>query len=246
MKETKNTVNTFWTGGVDSTYNLMRLLTTTTHMVQPHYIVRAEDSTGIEIDAMIRIRRIVFRRFPELSKRFLPPIYTNEPLIPDFPEIHDEIRELQKTAKVREQYKILARYCMAFSLDRVDVSVLDLHEESELVKHFQSSTVFKCFNYPLVGMTKLELFKKAKADGWDDILSMTSFCRRPVVKAKPCGVCGPCADAVSSGLGFRLPFKSRMKAWILIPFRNFYRKNYYKQDKAFLFKMIKRRFENKF
>ena len=38
---------------MDSTFNLIQRLLTTTVPVQPHYIVRHEDSTGIEIDTMM-------------------------------------------------------------------------------------------------------------------------------------------------------------------------------------------------
>jgi 7-cyano-7-deazaguanine synthase in queuosine biosynthesis len=250
MKASDSKVHVFWTGGVDSTFNLIQLLTTTKDVIQPHYVVRYEDSTGIEINVMIKIRRELVRRYPGMEERFLPTIYVNESLIPIYPEIDEEIEELRKIGKVREQYQILAHYCKAFKLERVDLGLIKENyapmEESGLFEHFKNSQAFKCFRYPIVHLTKSDFFRIAKEGGWDDILMKTSFCRRPIVKVTPCGVCGPCNDAVNSGITFRFPFKSKLKSWILIPFRRYYRKNYQKQDKTWLFKFIRRRFEGKF
>ncbi len=111
MKESINKVDIFWTGGLDSTFNLVQLIKTTDQLIQPHYIVRYEDSTGVEIGVMIKIRREILRRFPDARGRLLPTIYINEELIPRFQELDEEIEELRKIGKVREQYQILAHYC---------------------------------------------------------------------------------------------------------------------------------------
>ncbi len=118
--------------------------------------------------------------------------------------------------------------------------------ETGLFEHFKNSTAFNSFRFPIIELTKQDFFHVAETNGWDDILLMTSFCRRPVINVKPCGVCGPCNDAVKSGIGFRFPFRSKMKSRILIPFRRYYRKNYDKQDKTLFFKFIKNHFESKF
>jgi len=86
----------------------------------------------------------------------------------------------------------------------------------------------------------------AKQNNWDDILFMTSFCRRPIINIAPCGVCGPCVDAVASGMGSRFPLKARVKAKMQMPFRNYYRKNYLKHNNSWVFKQIKRKFEHIF
>ena len=250
MNKMEDILHTFWTGGLDSTFNLIQLLTNSNNMVQPHYIVRHEDSTGIEIDAMIRMRREIVRRFPEVRERFLPTIYFNEDLIPRFQEVDDEIEELRKIGKVREQYQILAHYCKEFNLKKVDLGLIKENylpmKASGLFEHFKNSAAFGSFRYPIVDLTKQDFFQVANSNGWDDILLMTSFCRRPIKKITPCGVCGPCSDTVKSGIGFRFPFKSKVKARIQIPFRRYYRNNYHKQDKTWLFRMIKKRYEGKF
>ena len=68
----------FWTGGLDSSFRVINLLMTTKDPIQPHYIVRHEESTGNEIDAMNNIRRAASKKNPEFRSRLLPTIYTNE------------------------------------------------------------------------------------------------------------------------------------------------------------------------
>ena len=92
----------------------------------------------------------------------------------------------------------------------------------------------------------MDMFNLAKNKGWNEIFLMTSFCRRPPKKKiVPCGICGPCVDAVKAGMGFRMPVKSRIKARIQIPFREYYRNNYLKHDRG-IFKLIKLKLEGRF
>ncbi len=249
MQEIKDTINIFWTGGQDSTFRLIQLLTTTSKIVQPHYIIRHEDSTGFEIETMIRIRRAIIRKFPDVRSRFLPTIYTNEDCIPTYKEIDDGIEEIRKLIQVNEQYQIMSRYCKKFNIEKIEVcyerDVSELPGDLVLSQYFGNSEVFENFLNPLEELTKRECYHNAKLNGWDDILNMTSFCRRPEVKINACGVCGPCVDVMRNGLGFRLSLKSRIKARVQIPFRNYYRKNYLKKNTSWFFKLVKRKFEHR-
>jgi hypothetical protein len=249
MKNKKNTHNVFWTGGRDSTFRVLQLLFTTEEEVQPHYVIRHEESTGNEIDAMNNIRRALSRNHPDIRPKLLPTVYINEGLIPSFKEIDDAIDELRKTIRVHEQYQILASYCKASDISEVDISYeRDTGEDQEknaIAGYFGKEFPFESLKNPLEEMTKMDCYLEAKDQGWDDLLNMTSFCRRPKRKGRPCGTCGPCCDTVAEGMGFRLSFTSRMKARILMPFRKFYRKNYLKHDNSWFFRMIRRRLEHK-
>ena len=249
MTESINKVDLFWTGGLDSTFRLIQLLKTTTHMVQPHYIVRHEASTGVEIDTMIRIRRFTISKYPEVRSRFLPTIYYNEDCIPTYKEIDEEIEEIRKITKVNEQYQILSRYCRKFNIEKIEVCYeQDLYPNPEDIcvsKYFGNSEVFKSFRNSLEKITKNGCYKIARTDSWDDILKMTSFCRRPRIRIHACGTCGPCVDVVRNGMGFRLSLWPRIKAIMEIPFRNYYRRNYLKQNKTWFFKLIKQKFEHR-
>ena len=205
MKKANEKVDIFWTGGLDSTFRLIQLLLTTPKLVQPHYIIRHEDSTGIEIETMIRIRRAIVRKYPEVRSRFLPTTYTNEDLIYQHKDIDEQIEELKSTGKVAEQYHIMANYCRDFITDKIEVALTSISGEKTFFERFKSSAAFSSFEYPVIGLTKKDMHQIAKNNKWEELLYMTSFCRRPRLKIKPCGACGPCIDAVTAGMGFRLP-----------------------------------------
>ncbi len=242
-------INAFWTGGMDSTFNLIQRLMTTSVPVRPHYIVRHEESTGIEIDTMIDIRRALLSKYPEFRPRLLPTVYTNEDSIPRSEAVDTEIEELRKQVTIKEQYQILAYYCREFKIDQIDLAYeLDedtLPDEILVANFFGNSAVFKNITNPLEKVTKKDCYQIAKDGGWADLLLMTSFCRRPRKKITPCGVCGTCSDAVRNGMGFRLPLIPRIKANLLMPFRNYYRKHAYTKKDSRLFKLAKRKFESK-
>ncbi len=245
MQESNDTVNIFWTGGLDSTFRLIQLLTTTSDLVQPHYLVRHEDSTGVEIATMIKIRRAIVRKYPDVRSRFLPTIYVNEDLIPRFEDIEEHIQELKQIGKVAEQYQLMSNYCKEYIPGKIEVALTSISREKTFFKRFKNSEAFMHFTYPTVGLTKKDMLDIAKNNKWEKLLYMTSFCRRPKIKIKPCGTCGPCVDAVVAGMGFRLPLFARIKANIQLPLRNYWRKNYLNHKDTRIFKLIKRKFEDR-
>ncbi len=247
MKEKEEVHHVFWTGGQDSTFRVLQLLATTNHVIQPHYMVRHEEQTGNEIDTMTIIRREALKKYPEWRSRFLPTTYTNVDRVPSYEDINEKIADMRKTMRVHEQYKALASYCRAAGITSVDLSY-ELDRDDNLEKnfiktYFGAKFPFECFQNPLMEMTKKDCYEYAKAHGWDDLLNLIWFCRRPIKKIKPCGRCGPCTDTVNNGMGFRLPFRSRLRARILIPFRKFYRNNYLKHETSWFFRLVKRKLE---
>jgi 7-cyano-7-deazaguanine synthase in queuosine biosynthesis len=250
MKEQNRIHKIFWTGGMDSTARLIKVLLSTKEPVQPHFVIRHEECTGHEINAQNNIRRAFGRKYPELKSNFLPTAYMNVDLIPRSEEIASQIKEIEQKVVVYAQYHILADYCHAFDIDHIDI-VYERDEDSDpsqpnVSQFFDVPGPFASFRNPNAHLTKREAYDMAKEEGWDDLLKLTSFCRRPGKRGRPCGTCGPCGDTVKEGMGFRVPFIPRMKARILNPFRKFYRINYQKHDSHWLFKMIKRLFVKRF
>lgn len=246
MKDKQAVTDIFWTGGMDSTFVVLNSLMTTDNFIQTHYIVRSEDSTGIEIDTMISLRRLISRKYPEVMSRFLPPIYINEGLIPVFEDVTEQINELRQKCIVTEQYSHMANYCKANKINQIEVAITKETSLLEKFKHYERSLAFKCFSYPILHLTKIDIFRLAKEEDWYDILLATVFCHRPKKKITPCGTCGPCNDAVMAGMGFRLPLIPRLKANLTIPLRKYWRKNYLRHDETKLFRFIKKKFENRF
>jgi hypothetical protein len=251
VKEKEKVHHVFWTGGLDSSFRVINLLRTSGDLIQAHYVIRHENSTGKEIDAMNNIRRAITRKYPDLRPRLLPTIYINEDLIPESVEVDAAVEKLRKEMSgVHEQYQILAKYCKAYNIDQIDLTYERYIGEAStdtigVSQFFGKSFPFESFMNPHAHLTKKECYNMAKSEGWADLLKLTSFCRRPRRNGRPCGLCGPCHDAVKQRMGFRLPLGSRIKARILIPFRSFYRKNYDKHGTKRIFRVIKKRFENK-
>lgn len=116
--------------------------------------------------------------------------------------------------------------------------------EMGLFKQHRSIDIFKAFSFPISELSKKMIYDISLKEGWDDILMMTSFCKRPIIKVEPCGLCSPCTTAVAEGLDFRLPLKSRLIAKLQIPFRKYIRKRYRKlKDNKIIIAIQKKLYE---
>lgn len=228
-------VHLFWTGGWDSTFRLLQILFLEKKVVQPHYVIRAQECAGKEIDTIHDIRRRITRKYPEAAKLLLPIEFLDSGKIVPDKEITEEYNRVKAQQYISVQYEILARYCKQVGVHNMELSVLS----SETFEYFKSNfTIFKYFDLPLLGLTKPKMYEIAKQNGWTDLMKMTWFCRRPK-KGRACGFCGPCTDAVIAGMGWRLPLRSRLIAYIQLPFRKWWRINYDRQSTK-LFQQVKR------
>ncbi|SMO41472.1 hypothetical protein [Fodinibius sediminis] len=241
MQEINNTTQLLWTGGWDSTFRLLQLLFLENKMVKTHYIVRAQECTGKEIDTMHNIRRKILRQHPEMKNLFLPISYIGIGEIKKNKAITAEYRQIAKSKKINLQYEILARYCDQIGVFPMELSVIS----SETFDYFKSnSPIFKYFEFPVLGLTKKEMANIAEKNGWMEVMKITWFCRRPQ-NGRPCGFCGPCTDVAMAGMGWRLPLKARIVAGIQLPFRRWWRNNYQKHEKGIM-KYIPRLLNDRF
>jgi len=220
-KDNPAPVHLAWTAGWDSTFRLLQLLLIEKRHVQPHYIVRPEASTGQEIDAMHRIRRRLLRVYPEARNRLKPTSLIDVRAIDIEPDLETEYERIKQTKKVQYQYLLLACYCRQQNLDSIDIGI---HKDDSGF-HLADEPLFERFSLPMQYFSKLEMRRKALDHGFAHLMDLTVFCRRPS-GGKPCGFCGPCHDAVTIGMGYRLPLVRRTKAMILAPFRRYWRNSY--------------------
>jgi len=219
-------VNLLWTGGWDSTFRLLQIVLEEKKKVQPYYVVRPQECAGKEIDTIHNIRRQIFRDHPYTRKLFMGTILIDDMNIESDSEITNEYKRIAKKKHINKQYEILARFCKQLDIKNMELSVLS----RETFSYFETnSTIFKYFEYPILGLTKLKMAEVAKQKGWEKYMKMTWFCRRPKGD-RPCGLCGPCTDVMIDGLYWRLPLRSRLLAYIQLPFRKWWRKNYLKQE----------------
>ncbi|WP_146198482.1 hypothetical protein [Rhodohalobacter mucosus] len=201
--------------------------------VQTHYLIRPQECTDKEIDTIIKIQEKIWVNHPEAKKILRPVKFMNINHVRADSEITNEYERIKSKQFISVQYEMLARYSKHEGLGSVEVG--HLNQATEI---FNTSPVFlKYLDLPVLGLEKLDMAKISEEHGWIGYMKMTNFCRR-LRKGKPCGICGPCTDAVIAGLGWRLPLSRRIIANIQLPFRKWWRNNYDKQSSG-LFKKFR-------
>ena len=232
-------INILWTGGFDSTFRVCQLSLLNIE-IQPFYIREKRKSEPNELKAITDITDYI-RSNKVSKCNLLPLYIINHTdIIPD-KQISDSFNVLHKEFGIGTQYDLLARFArqndlileVGFESDptgRVDACFakygvikeaalpvsgggiieyceVDLNESSEdftnVFGHFQ-------FGLPLFKMTKLQTIKAYEVIGFQKVIPMTWFCAHPL-NGKPCGLCSPCEAAMKASLGFRLPFRARMR-----------------------------------
>jgi len=81
-------------------------------------------------------------------------------------------------------------------------------------KGMNEYVLFRYFSFPIIRITKMQILAMAKEQGWEEIMYMTWFCHRPTYSMKPCGKCEPCLQTIQEGLGWRIPVRNRIAAFI--------------------------------
>lgn len=220
-------IKLLWTGGWDSTFQLLRLLLKHRLPVVPYYLedpTRA--STATELRTMQRIGEELRQAHPHV-RGLLHPLrrYPVDSLRPD-DEIARALRAIRKRSYIGSQYAWLPAFCKRHGIDGVELSVhvddkvqalvAPLVQEFEQAGKYRSFrldprhagspeyTLFRYFGFPLFGIDKRGMGREAEYEGWDAIMAMTWFCHRPV-RGKPCGTCAPCVYAIEEGMAGRVP-----------------------------------------
>jgi hypothetical protein len=226
-------VHLLWTGGWDSSFQLLRLLLLHRREVIPHYLRDStRSSTRAELAAMERIRGRLAERHPH-TRTLLAPLRTLDiaELAPD-PAITRAFDRIAADTFIGSQYEWLARFGRQRGIELLELSAgyrggriqrvvgpyatrIDEHGRvSYRIGHEHRDTpeyaVFGGFSFPLFTLDKAETARIAAGHGWLDILELTCFCHRPR-DGKPCGYCNPCLYAVDEGFGWRIPRRNRVK-----------------------------------
>lgn len=227
-------VNLLWTGGWDSSFQLLRLLLLYRREVVPHYLVDAtRRSTRTELAAMERIRNHLFDRYPH-TRQLLMPLrrFDVADLTPDT-RIKDAFDCIFAETFIGSQYEWLARFCRQRGIPQLELAagyregrihkiieafVAPSDSDGYRTYRFRPEcrdtnefTVFGAFSFPLFELSKLQTAEIAEANGWLDTLKLTSFCHKSRDGEEPCGYCNPCLYAVDEGFGWRIPRRNRIK-----------------------------------
>jgi hypothetical protein len=223
--------NLLWTGGWDSTFHLLQLLTVHRRRVRPFYLIDSNrPGTGVELKTIRTIKDRLFMEYPYTRELLQPGYYfAVEDLRPD-PEITGAFQATLQEKRIGSQYEWLARFCRQNSMRDLELCIHRDDKAHRVIEQLVSKCdtypyttyrmeprhkfakeylLFGNFNFPIFNLSKLEMAAIAEEQGWKDIMEMTWFCHRPNRDLKPCGRCKPCIYTIEEGLGWRLPLRSR-------------------------------------
>ncbi len=203
--------NVFWTGGFDSTYRVCEIISEKKHcLVQPVYVIDKErKSSATELACMAELRKKIIKRF-DCAFRLKPAeIFLKDDFSP-CTEVKKAFAEIKARADIGAQYEWLSQFSrtMAFKYGRIELctqrhypppgwqsEVFDNpHSACPGLKEGPARTLFGCFSFPTLHLTKNDMRLKAEKTGFGDILEKTWFCHWPVA-GLPCGACNPCKIA---------------------------------------------------
>lgn len=222
-----------WTGGWDSTYQLLRLLLDQRRPVAPYYLKRGKrPSTEVEIDTMARIRAALAEQHPHTRDLLAPTQFSDVAGLVQDPAISEAYERTLRATFIGRQYEWLAWFCTEQGIDDIQLCihrddkahaviepyVIRVAEaDGESTYRFDPNfadtdqyALFGRFSFPLFETSKLDMARVAGEYGWNDIMHMTWFCHRPRKDQQPCGRCNPCLYTIEEGLGWRIPASSRM------------------------------------
>lgn len=118
-----------WTGGWDSTFQLLRLVFLERRSVEPYYLINEDRaSTGTELLTMKRIRQSIIEVDESAAMLIRPTKYFSVSKIPDHPEITRAYEAIKDVRFIGSQYDWLARCC---KLQRITRLQLCIHEDDK-------------------------------------------------------------------------------------------------------------------
>ena len=230
-----------WTGGWDSTFQLLQLVFIQNRSVIPFYLIdEPRQSTGMELFAMEKIRRNIRKIDQKIAKLIGPTQIHFVAEIAKQSSITKAYEAICRRSFIGGQYDWIARFCAQQDIsdmqlcihkdDKAHAVVADRvtgcpeSDKSFRLDHVHHGTdehtVFQYFSFPVLHLTKLDMQKISRNRGWDGIMMKTWFCHRPKL-GNPCGVCNPCLYTLQEGLGWRIPpgrsFLARVNQWLWYP-----------------------------
>ena len=221
--------NLLWSGGWDSTFQLLQILLLEKRQVQPYYLIDpGRRSLSIEIKTMNDIRNCLYKKYPFVKELLLSTQFMKVPDIEPDCEITKAFETLKKQTHIGSQYEWLARFCkqkvimdMELSIEKGDfvckviAPLLKLIQSAPLssYKTKPEFILFCYYKFPILHLNKLNTLEIVKAQNWTEVMNMTWFCHKPrrgiIRKAVPCGRCVPCKLLINEGFSWRLPLISR-------------------------------------
>jgi hypothetical protein len=242
--ETVQPVHLFWTGGWDSTFRLLSLISQLSCCIQPYYVIdRQRRSWPIEIERMNKIQEACRRNPSTFIGTVRPPIFVERKDIDADELITAQYKQLRSRVYLGVQYEWLARLAKSLNIGAFELGVcvgdaicmiIPQHVESKegpLTKTCvlrpdapQDLQFLRYFEFPILDVSKGEMERIAKERGFYPILEKSWFCFTPLKGLQPCGVCNPCKHTIESGMARRIGWRGLIRYYakrIMIPIADF-------------------------
>lgn len=231
----KENVNLLWTGGWDSTFQLLQLLIIHRRRVTPFYLIDAERrSTGVELRTMKRIKNRILKEYPHTHELLQPTQYFAVADISPDSDITEAFQSISKEKFIGSQYNFLPQFCKQKGITDIQLCIHRDDKAHFLIEQIVSDstdgfqTVFRVdpkfkirneyvlfcyFSFPIFKLSKIQMSAISNKQGWKKIMGMTWFCHEPIKNKKPCGKCNPCSYTMEEGLAWRIPVTRRIVAF---------------------------------
>ncbi|HMQ92409.1 MAG TPA: hypothetical protein PKA33_11645 [Amaricoccus sp.] len=225
-----------WTGGWDSTFRVLDLISGSDAIVQPYYVVDSgRRSHRMELSRMAEIvAAVASRGWPG---RLEPPDVVEMPDTGRHPDIRAAWTTLHDEIGLGSQYEWLACFARDRDLRGLELGVVAGGSKTEtflrprVVRRMEvgrevtvfgregepGAVLFERMTFPLLATSKARMGEIAAERGFRDLLERSWFCHDPLLGRYACGLCVPCRDAVSRGLAYRLGWRGQAIA--LLPGR---------------------------
>lgn len=225
------TVNLLWTSGWDSTYRLLELVLTQGRSVQPYYVTFPKRlSSSVELQTQEKIKKAIAAKSAKARALIEETIVIDASEVPNYSDITQSYERIKGKSFIGYQYDFLSRMARYRNLDRLELSV---HVDDKLYKHLRGNVrednkvyelvqtlsdpdvaILRSFRFPILMLTKLDMEKRAREQGFSEILEMSWFCFHPDSKGRPCGYCTPCRCTIDEGMGRRVPWQGHVRRFL--------------------------------
>jgi hypothetical protein len=217
-------VKILWTGGWDSTFQLLRLLLEERRPVEPVYLIdEKRRSLRHELMAMRMIRQTLNEKYPHTRELLQIPLFYSLRDIPIPESVTEAFKQLKTKHGIGGQYEWLASFCLHYGVHGLQLCIhrddkayppakwlTEGEADPATIQSTPEWKIFSHFQYPILELTKPDMHRIAQDHGWNDLMEMTWFCHRPVHDL-PCGQCNPCQYTIVEGMAHRIPAHRRIR-----------------------------------
>lgn len=235
-KMKRETVTLLWSGGWDGTFRFLQLCQNDID-IQPIYIIdENRKSSQIEMDRINQIIKICRAKFKAniLDVIFYDKLWILENCKNE--RISESFKILREKYNVGIQYEWFALLSDYLDTKMESAVVHQYHGKVEdaidnegklieiendflpesrycVIANGENENITDIFGniiLPVIKLTKQDEERIARENGWMDIMNLSWFCHTPI-HGKPCGLCGPCDDAMNTGMEWRMPMSSQFR-----------------------------------